>query len=95
LAGVSAGANLGLLYIAGTVAWLRDRARARWTQVRLRVVSAWIAAVASLMAALAAFDHSMLAGVPVPVSGAVSVSVSEDIPSVVERESARDGGEPA
>lgn len=61
-AGSFAGANLGLLYVAGTIGWVRDRAKARWTQVGLRVIASWIAAIAILMAALEYSDGRGIAG---------------------------------
>ena len=53
LAGSFVGANLALLYATGTVAWLRSRLDRRWARTGLRIVAAWIAAISTLMAALA------------------------------------------
>jgi len=46
------GAALGLLYLAGGLDLLRDRLRTPWLAVALRVLAAWIAAIALLMLAL-------------------------------------------
>ncbi|MEE4120294.1 MAG: hypothetical protein V2I65_14915 [Paracoccaceae bacterium] len=52
MAGSVTGAALGLLYLAGGLDLLRDRLRAPWLAVALRVLAAWIAAIALLMLAL-------------------------------------------
>lgn len=40
------------LYIGAVVAWLRERFARQWMQVGIRIIAAWIGAVAILMAAL-------------------------------------------
>ncbi len=52
VAGSVTGAALGLLYIAGGIDLLRDRIRAQVFCIALRVLAAWIAAIALLMLAL-------------------------------------------
>lgn len=52
MAGSVTGAALGLLYVAGGLDLLRDRLRAPWLAIALRVLAAWIAAIALLMLAL-------------------------------------------
>jgi hydrogenase/urease accessory protein HupE len=52
MAGSVTGAALGLLYLAGGLDLLRDRLRAPWLAIALRVLAAWIAAIAFLMLAL-------------------------------------------
>lgn len=52
LAGSFAGANLALLYVSGATGWLRERYDQPWMMIGLRIVAAWIAAIAMLMGAL-------------------------------------------
>lgn len=52
LAGSFVGANLVLFYVSGAVGALRERFTRHWLAVGLRVVAAWIAAIAVLMGSL-------------------------------------------
>jgi hypothetical protein len=52
MAGSVTGTALALLYLAGGIDVLRDRLGGPWLSVGLRIVAAWIAAVALLMTAL-------------------------------------------
>jgi hydrogenase/urease accessory protein HupE len=54
IAGTYLGANLSLLYAGFAVGWLADRFRQPWMKIGLRVLAAWIAAVAVLLFALVA-----------------------------------------
>ena len=47
------GANLALLYLAAGVDWVSGKLDAPWIGIAFRVLAAWIAALAMLMAALA------------------------------------------
>jgi hydrogenase/urease accessory protein HupE len=53
LAGSFCGANLALFYVSGAVGSLRERFTQHWVAVGLRVVGAWLAAIAVLMGSLA------------------------------------------
>jgi hydrogenase/urease accessory protein HupE len=53
LAGSFFGANLAIFYVSGAVGALRERFTQHWITVGLRVVGAWIAAIAVLMGSLA------------------------------------------
>ncbi|MEM1237560.1 MAG: hypothetical protein AAGI10_11355 [Pseudomonadota bacterium] len=46
------GANVGLLYLFGTIIFIKDRCRWPWVNVSFRVIAAWLAAAAMLMLAL-------------------------------------------
>lgn len=52
MAGAITGASLGLAYGVGLLVVLREKMRAPWVAIGLRVLAAWIAAVAALMLAL-------------------------------------------
>lgn len=52
MSGSAVGAALATLYLAGGVDLLRERVAAPWLSVALRVVAAWVFAVAALMLAL-------------------------------------------
>jgi len=54
LAGSFVGANILLPYLAGGIGWLLETVDQPWLQVGIRVVAAWVAAVAILMTALIA-----------------------------------------
>ncbi len=57
LSGSFVGANLGLVYIAGGVGWLRERFSQQWLRIGLRIIAAWIAAISLLMASLSFQDQ--------------------------------------
>lgn len=52
LSGSVVGMNIAVLYLAGGLGWLREKVRAPVGTLGLRVLAAWIAAVALLMGAL-------------------------------------------
>lgn len=52
MAGSLTGASLGVAYIVGLIVVLRERVRAAWVPIGLRVAAAWVAAIALLMLAL-------------------------------------------
>lgn len=52
LAGSFVGATLLVLYVAGGVDWIRQKNTGYWVQVGIRIVAAWISAIAVLMTAL-------------------------------------------
>jgi hypothetical protein len=54
VAGTFVVANLALLAVAGAVGGILDRVRADWVAVAVRVVAAWVVAIAALLLALSA-----------------------------------------
>ena len=54
LFGSFVGVSLTLIYLASGVGWLREKLAESWTTLGVRVIAAWIAAIALLVAALAA-----------------------------------------
>ena len=52
LFGSFVGAILALLYAAGGLGWVHEKARVSWAQMGFRVAAAWIAAIAALLLAL-------------------------------------------
>ena len=61
LFGSFVGASLALLYISGGVAAFRERFKAQWSRIGLRVLAAWIATISILMAALSFVDQGAVA----------------------------------
>jgi hydrogenase/urease accessory protein HupE len=57
LFGSFVGANLALLYIGGGVGWFRERFKGQWSQIGLRIIAAWIAAISVLAASLSFLDQ--------------------------------------
>lgn len=53
LAGSFFGAILLVLYVAGSVDWIRQKYTKHWVEVGIRIVAAWICAISILMTALA------------------------------------------
>lgn len=54
LAGSFVGANLALIYVSGGMGALLDRFKQQWVRLGFRIVGAWIAAIALMMAAFTA-----------------------------------------
>jgi len=52
MTGSMVGANVGLVYILGTVLFVRERYPWRWVEIALRVMAAWLGAISLLMFAL-------------------------------------------
>ena len=52
MAGSFVGANIGLLYIAGGVIFLKERYPQPWVEIAFRVVAAWLGAISLVMLAL-------------------------------------------
>lgn len=59
LFGSFAGANLALLYMASGVGWLQERFTQPWLRIGLRIIAAWMAAIAILMLGMAWRSFSM------------------------------------
>lgn len=54
--GTFVGANVGLLYVAAAAQWIRQQFTMAWVSIGLRVLAAWIAAIAVLLMALSIAD---------------------------------------
>jgi hydrogenase/urease accessory protein HupE len=54
LAGSFVGANLALIYVSGGMGALLDRFKQQWVRLGFRIVGAWFAAIALMMAAFTA-----------------------------------------
>lgn len=52
MVGSLTGASLGVAYIVGLIVVLRERVRAPWVPIGMRVAAAWVAAIALVMMAL-------------------------------------------
>ncbi|MEM6578029.1 MAG: hypothetical protein AAF678_06015 [Pseudomonadota bacterium] len=55
------GAGLAILYLTGGVEVLRDRIKAHWLDISLRVIAAWVAAIAVIMLALSVAEPGLSA----------------------------------
>ena len=52
IAGTIVGANLGLLFFAAGLDWVREKAPWHWVMVAIRIAAAWISAISLLLFAL-------------------------------------------